>query len=85
MMELLVYLSLFVTSSLLFYLFYEVLLQPKHVLKERLNNVKVMADTRDVFDEEMRESFVERVVNPMYERVIQALGEFSTICHQRSV
>lgn len=77
MMELFVYLSLFVTSSLLFYLFYEVLLQPKHVLKERLNDVKVMADTRDVFDEEMRESFVERVVNPMYERVIQALGNLA--------
>lgn len=77
MMELLVYLSLFVTSSLIFYLFYEVLLQPKHMLRERLDNVKVMADTRDVFDEEMRESFVERVVNPMYERAIQALGNLA--------
>lgn len=76
-MELFVYLSLFVTSSIIFYLFYEVLLQPKHVLKERLNNVKVMADTRDVFDEEMRESFVERVVNPIYERGIQALGNLA--------
>ena len=76
-MELLVYLSLFVTSSFLFYLFYEILLRPKHVLRERLDNVKVMADTRDVFDEEMRESFVERVVNPMYERVIQALGNLA--------
>jgi tight adherence protein C len=36
-----------------------------------------MADTRDVFDEEMRESFVERVVNPIYERVIQALGNLA--------
>ena len=47
------------------------------MLKERLDNVKVMADTRDVFDEEMRESFVERVVNPVYERVIQALGNLA--------
>lgn len=77
MMELFVYLSLFITSSLLFYLFYEVLLQPKHVLRERLDNVKLMADTRDVFDEEMRESFVERVVNPMYERGIQSLGNLT--------
>ena len=42
-----------------------------------MDNVKVMADTRDVFDEEMRESFVERVVNPMYERVIQSLGNLA--------
>ena len=54
-MELLVYVSLFLTSSFLFYLFYEVLLRPKQVLRERLDNIKVMADTRDVFDEEMRE------------------------------
>lgn len=76
-MELFVYLSLFLTSTFLFYLFYEVLLQPKQLLRERLDNVKVMADTRDVFDEEMRESFIERVINPMYERVIQALGNLA--------
>jgi tight adherence protein C len=73
-MELLVYVSLFLTSSFLFYLFYEVLLRPKQVLRERLDNIKVMADTRDVFDEEMRETFAERVINPAYERLIQALG-----------
>lgn len=73
-MELLVYVSLFLTSSFLFYLFYEVLLRPKQVLRERLDDIKVMADTRDVFDEEMRESFAERVINPAYERLIQALG-----------
>jgi len=73
-MELLVYMSLFLTSSFLFYLFYEVLLHPKQVLRERLDNIKVMADTRDVFDEEMRETFAERVINPAYERLIQALG-----------
>lgn len=73
-MELLVYVSLFLTSSFLFYLFYEVLLRPKQVLRERLDNIKVMADTRNVFDEEMRETFAERVINPAYERLIQALG-----------
>lgn len=76
-MELLVYISLFITSSLFFYLFYEMLLQPKHVMRERLDNVKVMADTRDVFDEEMQESFIERVVNPIYERMIQTLGNLA--------
>jgi tight adherence protein C len=76
-MELLVYLSLFVTSSLLFYLFYDLLLRPKQMLRERLDNVKEMADTRDVFDEEMRESFVERVINPGYEKIIQTLGNLA--------
>lgn len=76
-MEILVYVSLFLTSSLLFYLFYEAVLMPKQVVKERLDNVKVMADTRDAFDEEMRESFSERVINPVYERMIQTLGNLA--------
>ena len=35
-MELLVYVSLFVTSSFLFYLFYEILVRPKRVLKRTI-------------------------------------------------
>lgn len=76
-MEIIVYVSLFLTSSLVFYLLYEAVLMPKQVVKERLDNVKVMADTRDAFDEEMRESFAERVINPVYERMIQALGNLA--------
>lgn len=76
-MEILVYVSLFLTSSLLIYIFYEAVLMPRQVVKERLDNVKVMADTRDVFDEEMRDSFVERVINPVYERMIHALGNLA--------
>ena len=45
----LVYGSLFLTSLLLFYLFYDILLSPKQVIRERLDNVKIIADTRDVF------------------------------------
>ena len=76
-MEIIVYVSLFLTSSLIFYIFYEAVLMPKQVVKERLDNVKVMADTRDAFDEEMRESFAERVINPVYERMIHALGNLA--------
>ena len=76
-MEIIVYVSLFLTSSLVFYIFYEAVLMPKQVVKERLDNVKVMADTRDAFDEEIRESFAERVINPLYERMIQALGNLA--------
>ncbi|CZR10338.1 type II secretion system F family protein [Trichococcus ilyis] len=76
-MEYIVYISLFLTSSLLFYLFYDAVLMPKQVVKERLDNVKVMADTRDAFDEEMRESFAERVINPVYERMIHGLGNLA--------
>lgn len=76
-MEIIVYVSLFLTSSLIFYILYEAVLMPKQVVKERLDNVKVMADTRDAFDEEMRESFAERVINPVYERMIQALGNLA--------
>lgn len=76
-MEIIVYVSLFLTSSLVFYILYEVVLMPKQVVKERLDNVKVMADTRDAFDEEMRESFAERVIDPVYERMIQALGNLA--------
>lgn len=76
-MELLVYLSLFITSSFLFYLCYSILIAPKQMLRERLDNVKVMADTRDVFDDEMRESFSERVINPVYDKMIQTIGNLA--------
>lgn len=76
-MEMLVYISLFVTSSLLFYLFYETVVMPKQMVKERLDHVKVMADTRDAFDEEMRETFAERVINPVYERMLHTLGNLA--------
>ena len=76
-MEMLVYISLFVTSSLLFYLFYETIVLPKQMVKERLDNVKVMADTRDAFDEDMRETFTERVINPAYGRVLHTLGNLA--------
>lgn len=76
-MELLVYGSMFLTSLLLFYLFYDILLSPKMVIRERLDNVKVIADTRDVFDEEMREPFIVRVINPAYEKLIQSLGNLA--------
>lgn len=76
-MDIIVYVSLFLTSSLVFYILYDALLMPKQVVKERLDNVKVMADTRDAFDEEIRESFAERVINPLYERMIQALGNLA--------
>ena len=76
-MEIIVYVSLFLTSSLVFYILFDALLMPKQVVKERLDNVKVMADTRDAFDEEMRESFAERVIDPVYERMIQALGNLA--------
>ena len=76
-MEIIVYVSLFLTSSLIFYILYEAVLMPKQVVRERLDNVKVMADTRDAFDEEMRESFAERVINPVYERMIHALGNLA--------
>ena len=76
-MDIIVYVSLFLTSSLVFYILYDALLMPKQVVKERLDNVKVMADTRDAFDEEMRESFAERVIDPVYERMIQALGNLA--------
>lgn len=76
-MELIVYGSLFLTSSLLFYLFYDLLIRPKQVMRERLDNVKEMADTRDVFEDGMRESFVIRVINPAYERMIRSLGNLA--------
>ena len=76
-MELLVYGSLFLTSLLLFYLFYDILLSPKMVIRERLDNVKVIADTRDIFDEEMRDPFIARVINPAYEKLIQSLGNLA--------
>lgn len=76
-MEVLVYISMFITSSLLFYLLYEAVLLPKQMVKERLDNVKVMADTRDAFDEEMRETFAERVIHPVYERFLHALGNLA--------
>jgi tight adherence protein C len=76
-MELLVYGSLFLSSLLLFYQFYDILINPKMVIRERLDNVKVIADTRDVFDEEMRDPFIARVINPAYEKLLQSLGNLA--------
>lgn len=76
-MEMLVYISLFLTSSLLFYLLYEMFVVPKLMVKDRLDNVKRMADTRDAYSENMRETFAERVIHPTYERIIHAVGNLA--------
>ena len=76
-MEILVYGSVFLTSIGILYAIYERFLEPKALVKERLDNVKIITDTRDVLSDEMHEPFVYRVINPAYEKIVMKLGSIA--------
>jgi tight adherence protein C len=74
-MEILVYGSVFLTSMGVLYVIYEQFLEPKALVKERLDNVKVIIDTREALSDEMHEPFTQRVINPAYEKIVTNLGK----------
>lgn len=76
-MEILVYASVFLTSMGILYGIYERFLEPKAFVKERLDNVKIITDTRDALSDEMHERFVQRVINPAYEKIVMKLGNIA--------
>ena len=76
-MEILVFGSVFLTSVGILYVIYERFLEPKALVKERLDNVKIITDTRDALSDEMHEPFVQRVINPAYEKIVMKLGNIA--------
>jgi len=76
-MEILVYGSVFLTSMGILYVIYERFFEPKALVKERLDNVKIISDTREVLSDEMHEPFTQRVINPAYEKMVANLGKIA--------
>ena len=76
-MEILVYASVFLTSMGILYVIYERFLEPKALVKERLDNVKIISDTREALSDEMHEPFTQRVINPAYEKIVTNLGKIA--------
>ena len=76
-MEILVYASVFLTSMGILYVIYERFLEPKALVKERLDNVKIISDTREALSDEMHEPFVKRVINPAYEKIVINLAKIA--------
>lgn len=76
-MEIFVYGSVFLTSMAILYVIYERFLEPKALVKERLDNVKIITDTRDALSDEMHEPFIQRVINPAYEKIVMKLGNIA--------
>ena len=76
-MEILVYGSVFLTSMGILYIIYERFLEPRALVKERLDNVKIITDTRDALSDEMHEPFVQRVISPAYEKIVMKLGNIA--------
>lgn len=72
-MELLVYLLLFITASLFFSILFQMVFGSRMLVSERLEEIGSMYGMEHEEDE-MRKPFVERVVNPAYQRFVQALG-----------
>lgn len=75
-MELLVYLSLFVTATLFFGIVFQMVFGSRVLVQERMDEINSMYNLQNEEDE-MRKPFVERVVNPAYQRFVEALGSIT--------
>jgi len=75
-MEMMVYVFIFVTASLFFGILFQVVFGQRLLVNERMDAINSMYSINDDEDE-MRKPFVERVVNPAYQRFINALGSIT--------
>lgn len=75
-MELTVYSFIFITASLLFFIIGEILFSKKHLVNERMESIKSMYSLSEEEDE-MRKPFVERVINPAYQKIVTVLGNMT--------
>jgi len=75
-MEMMVYVFLFVTASLFFGILFQVIFGQRFLVSDRMDAINSMYSINDDEDE-MRKPFVERVVNPAYQRFINALGNIT--------
>lgn len=75
-MEIVIYLLVFVVGSFVFYIISYLLFSDKQLVGERMNSIKTMYSLNDDEDE-MKKPFVERVINPMYQKLITILGSIT--------
>ena len=75
-MELMVYLFIFITTALFFGILFQVAFSKRILLSERMEAINTMYSLHDEEDE-MRKPFNERVINPVYQRFIEALGNIT--------
>lgn len=75
-MELLVYLLLVAATSLLFYIIGSLVFSKKEVVGQRMESIKSMYSLSEDEDD-MKKPFVERVINPAYQRLVTALGNIT--------
>ena len=75
-MELLVYLLLFAATSLFFYIIGNLVFSDKEVVGQRMESIKSMYSLSEDEDD-MKKPFVERVINPAYQRLVTALGNIT--------
>ena len=75
-MELAVYSLIFLTASLLFFIVGEVIFSNKQLVGERMESIKSMYSLSEEEDE-MKKPFVERVINPAYQRIVTTLGNIT--------
>lgn len=75
-MELMVYVLLFITASLFFGIVFQMVFGKRLLITERMEEINSMYSLQGDEDE-MRKPFVERVVNPAYQRFVEALGNIT--------
>lgn len=75
-MELAIYFLFFITASLLFFIAGQLIFSRKQLVGERMESIKSMYSISDEEDE-MRKPFVERVVNPAYQKIVTILGNIT--------
>lgn len=75
-MEIIIYLLIFAVGSFIFYIIGQLFLSDKQLVGERMNSIKTMYSLNDDEDE-MKKPFVERVINPIYQKLITILGSMT--------
>jgi len=75
-MEMMVYLFIFTTAALFFGILFQMIFGNRLLVSDRMESINSMYNLQDEEDE-MRKPFVERVVNPAYQRFIDALGNIT--------
>lgn len=73
-MELIIYLAIFFTTTLFFLLFYGLLFDKKQLVHSRLSTIRMMNDVTDEDDESLKEPFIDRVIKPAYNRIVQTIS-----------
>lgn len=71
---LIVYSLIFVTSTVFILILHDIVYNKKQLVQSRLSTIKLMNDLVDEDDDELREPFIDRVIKPAYERVVQAIS-----------